>query len=52
MLTRRDLVLTAAGTALLRAVPSRADAAAQTPLDALFARFADEMLVQYPERAT
>ena len=56
MITRRSLTLTAAQAAgfaiLLRAWNAGADAPPKTPLDALFAKFAEEMLVRVPERAT
>jgi uncharacterized protein (DUF885 family) len=60
MLTRRRLAVTAAQSAafgvLLRSWQARADVPAgtppATPLDALFAQFAQEMLVRAPERAT
>ncbi len=48
MLPRRPLLLTAAASVLLRARKARAD----TPLNTLFAQFADEMLRRVPERAT
>ena len=56
MITRRDLTLSAACAPalaiLLRARRARAEPAPQTPLNALFAQFADEMLRRVPERAT
>jgi uncharacterized protein (DUF885 family) len=51
MLTRRCFGYTAIGV-LLPAFHARAQGAPQTPLDALFAQFADEMLHEVPERAT
>ncbi len=48
MLTRRLFSLTAATAVLLRARKAEAD----TPLNTLFAQFADEMLKRVPERAT
>ncbi len=48
MLARRPFLVTAAASVLLRARRARAD----TPLNALFTRFADEMLKRVPERAT
>ena len=48
MIARRPLMIAAAASVLLRA----RQAAADTPLDALFTQFADEMLKRVPERAT
>ena len=56
MITRRTLTLSAAQAAgfaiLLRAWHAGADTPPQSKLDALFAKFAEEMLVRVPERAT
>ncbi len=52
MLTRRDLMLAATGGVLFGAWQARAEGAKLSPLDALFAQFADEILHQAPERAT
>jgi uncharacterized protein (DUF885 family) len=56
MLTRRRLTLTAAQSAafavLVGSWQANADAPPATPLDALFAQFAQELLLRVPERAT
>ena len=49
MLARRPFLITAALATLLRARNAQAD---DTPLNTLFAQFADEMLHRVPERAT
>ena len=52
MLTRRDVMFTAALVAMLPAWEHAQADVPQSPLDKLFAQFVDEMLQRVPERAT
>ncbi len=52
MLTRRDVMFTAALAAMLPAWEHAQADVPQSPLDKLFAQFVDEMLQRVPERAT